>query len=320
MGLGDDLNWIIWSDGRRVLTVNADVTEIPDQPQAGCDLVQISRRLKASTYDLVSAWMQQHGVHAYREYWYGERSQVRLSHLERFGFVEDLSLAIFEMDELPPLDKWFPGLVRLSIDETRTRALDVKVVTRLSHLKRLSLTGHPKFHHVASKLGHLEFLYLRGIPIRDAGLFDGWDALREFKLSGGKWSGPQVFEPLRELSSLEIGRIQGLADIDWLSQLENLEEFEIFWQPGVTRIGDLSAMRRLRKFVAQTMNGLQDVSGLATAPKLEEVMLGGCPKLELPSLRALVGHPTLRRVWAGNGTVRGNAEARAILGHLSEDR
>ena len=62
------------------------------------------------------------------------------------------------------------------------------------------------------------------------------------------------------------------------------------------------------------MNGLQDVSGLATAPNLEEVILGGCPKLEIASLRALVGHSTLRRVWAGDGTDRGNAEAREILG------
>ncbi|MFI4883365.1 MAG: hypothetical protein ACIAQU_12355, partial [Phycisphaerales bacterium JB064] len=72
------------------------------------------------------------------------------------GFVDELHLKFFEMSELPPLDDWFPQLSELAIDQTRTKALDLQVLTRLPRLKRLWLTGHPKFQRIAAQLKQIE--------------------------------------------------------------------------------------------------------------------------------------------------------------------
>lgn len=319
MGLGDDCDWIVWGDDRHVLSINADVTELPAPPPHGCGLVQVSRELKPESYGVIADWMVRSGVKAYREYGHYSKKKVCLEHLRQFGFVDELHLDCFEMSELPPLDDWFPQLSELAIDQTRTKALDLQVLTRLPYLQRLWLTGHPKFQRIADQLKQLEFLYLCGISIPTADLFDGWEALAELRLSGGKWLGAEFLEPLRQLRFLEIGRLQGLVDIDWLQQLPQLESFEIFWQPKVTAVGDLTSAKHLNSFRTLTMNGLRDVSALASAPNIESIDLTDCPALDVSSLKALVGHPTLKSVWAGVGTVRGNAEAKAVLGHLSQN-
>jgi len=62
------------------------------------------------------------------------------------------------------------------------------------------------------------------------------------------------------------------------------------------------------------MKGIRDLRPIATAPVLEELVLGDLAQLQPEDLRPLVGLPRLRAVTAHLGGAKKNAEAQALLG------
>lgn len=319
MSLIEGVGWLSWDQGS-VLNLGQDVEKLPIPPVGGCHHVQISQSLSDASYGVILRWMKQHGVRGLRLYGDYGRRKFKLGFLEQFDFLEELSIELFEISSLPPIDVWAPGLRSVTVGQTRSRALDLACLTRLRQLSELYLESHKKFIQIADQLSQVERLTLRGISIRDADLFDNWDVLRTLKLDGGKPPPRELLCALDRVTNLEIGRLSGLDDIEWLPSLEGVESFQIYWQPKITKFPDLSSMTSLQFVAADTMNGLTDAAGLAKAPHIEDIRLISCPRLDPESLRGCVGHPRLRSVWVGTGTDRGNAAMDAVLGPLSTCR
>jgi hypothetical protein len=69
----------------------------------------------------------------------------------------------------------------------------------------------------------------------------------------------------------------------------------------------------------ETMKGLRDLSSIATAPALEELLLVDMSHLLPEDLTPLIGHPNLKTVTLGLGSLRKNEAAQRLLG-LPETR
>jgi hypothetical protein len=82
----------------------------------------------------------------------------------------------------------------------------------------------------------------------------------------------------------------------------------------VTRLPSLAALQRLRRVHLETMNGLTDLTPVADAPSLEELLVLGMPQLQPDTFRPFIGHPRFRRVMAGLGSMRKNACVAQLLG------
>jgi hypothetical protein len=54
------------------------------------------------------------------------------------------------------------------------------------------------------------------------------------------------------------------------------------------------------------MKSLRDVSSIARAPALRFLGLWGCPSLTPQSFQCLIGHPTLKRLNYGIGSLKAN--------------
>jgi hypothetical protein len=62
------------------------------------------------------------------------------------------------------------------------------------------------------------------------------------------------------------------------------------------------------------MKGLRDLCPIATVPALEELLLLDMPHLQPEDLTPLVGHPNLRAVTPGFGSLKKNEAAQRLLG------
>jgi hypothetical protein len=82
----------------------------------------------------------------------------------------------------------------------------------------------------------------------------------------------------------------------------------------VTQLPDLSAAASLRRVALEGMGGLSDLTPLATAPALEDLLLIDMRHLQPEALRPLVGHPRLRAATVGLGSDRRNRAAAELLG------
>jgi hypothetical protein len=99
-----------------------------------------------------------------------------------------------------------------------------------------------------------------------------------------------------------------------LGQVPHLRHLFLQALPNVTALPDLSRARSLRRIHLEEMKGARDLRPIASAPALEELVLGDLAQLRPEDLRPLVGHPHLRAVTAHLGGARKNAEAQALLG------
>jgi len=113
--------------------------------------------------------------------------------------------------------------------------------------------------------------------------------------------------------SLSLAQIRALTDLSIVAELAHLKELNLDRMSKVVRFPSLKKMNALRKVRPDSMKGLADVKWLATAPALAELEIYQASLLEPRHFRCLVGHPTLRKVRIGMGSVGKNAAVADIL-------
>jgi hypothetical protein len=111
------------------------------------------------------------------------------------------------------------------------------------------------------------------------------------------------------LQYLELWRVTGLADLDVLPELEALEYLRLEQLKHVGGLPSFRKLERLRRIILEDMKGIHDLSPIADAPNLEELLLIRMPHLPTNCLEPFAGHPRLRHALAGLGSIRRNEAA-----------
>lgn len=120
--------------------------------------------------------------------------------------------------------------------------------------------------------------------------------------------------PSSHLGYLEVWQVRGVDDVSVLGRLTSLEALHLHNLPHVHTLPDLSRARRLRRVHLQFLHGLHDLSPLASAPALEDVLLVVFQQhLQPEQLAPLASCPSLRRVNVALGSDRKNRAARDLL-------
>ncbi len=76
----------------------------------------------------------------------------------------------------------------------------------------------------------------------------------------------------------------------------------------------MRALTELRRVHIETMKGINDISPLAAAPNLRDLVLVDMGHLGADAIDCLVGHPTLRTALVALGSVKRNKAAQERLG------
>ncbi len=268
--------------------------------------------LEDDDYRRLAAWLEDYPEMTLRVY-----SSPAIRDLEFLRFFPSLrnfaADTLWNLGSLDGLRHLPETLESLGLGATK-RPLDLQILGRFPGLKALYLEKQHKGIEVVSQLTSLDELTLRSITLSDLSLLLPLESLRSLDIKLGGTSNLELLPRVGRLRYLELWRIRGLSDLSMVGSLAHLRYLFLQTLPQVTALPDFTPARSLRRIHLETMKGIRDLQPIATAPVLEELVLGEMPQLKPDDLQPLVGHPTLRAVTAHLGGPKKSAAAQALLG------
>lgn len=199
-------------------------------------------------------------------------STRNLDAIGRLKSLKRLAFGVFELDDRNIL-RAFPleQLAELTLEETRTKALDLAPLERAKALRSLRLFGHKKNIAAVGSLQALEAFVFNPAKTLDCGFLNNLDSLRSLKFV--------------------LGGIESIAAIN---QLPNLKELAITRVRGLTEIGDLQRFPFLKRLLVQDLPHLEHLQTGAGNASLRHIWIYNCPQFSefvglevLPSIESL---------------------------------
>jgi internalin A len=108
--------------------------------------------------------------------------------------------------------------------------------------------------------------------------------------------------------------INGLEDLSMIAQLTTLQNLFLQALKNVTAMPSFRDLHVLRRVTFDTMKGITDLSPIADAPNLEELLIVAANHLNSDDFKPFVGHPKLRAATIGLGSTRKNEQVQKLLG------
>lgn len=188
------------------------------------------------------------------------------------------------------------------------------MLARFLELKNLHLEGHVKGIEILSSLTKLERLALRSVTLPNLELLKPLKNLKTFELRLGGTTDLSLLPEIGRIDYLEIWMVKGLSDLSFLPRMRALKGLFLQALKNVTALPGLDALTNLKRVHLETMKGLTDLSPVAEAPALEELVLIDMGHLQPQALKPFVGHKTLRSANIGLNSLKKNKAAEAMLG------
>lgn len=182
-----------------------------------------------------------------------------LSQLENLSC---LSFGVFELQETEVLQaNNLHKLKKLIIGETRTRALNLKYLVHYTDLNTLIVCGHTKNIDAAGQLSNLEYVGLNSVSkVR----LDFLNSIKKLKslhfVLGGRENLDEIQE--NEIETLEIIRVRGFNSLKNISNFKRLKNLVIEDQIQLTELHFDKEIPRLENIKLLHCKKLQSLSGL----------------------------------------------------------
>jgi hypothetical protein len=151
--------------------------------------------------------------------------------------------------------------------------------------KVFSINPHIKLHIWAdtiksdfiflSKMSHVRHLYLNQVKFKDQQTLIYLKDLKSLVLINGNVNHLEFLSQLKNMEVLEIGRIKGLKEISFISDLTQLKSFNLNNQAQVQKLPDFSGNKELKSVSLITLKSMLDISNLNQLEKLEELAFHG---------------------------------------------
>jgi hypothetical protein len=278
----------------------------------GCRVVQFADPLKPDEHARLANFLRAYPEVPLRAYGHYGHQVKDLSFLRHYPGLREFQVDLFELESLDGVEHLDSGLQFFALGATRTKKLDLGFLGRFSALKELCLESHTKGIQVLSRLRSLERLTLRSITLPDPSLLQGLDRLWWLALRLGGTS--DLAHLPGGLKYLELWMVKGLSDLSPIERLESLQFLFLQSLKQVTRLPRLTGLKDLRRVYLEGMKGLRDLSPLGHAPALEELDVVVAQHMQPEDFRPLREHPTLKRFFAGLGSLKRNQLAHEVVG------
>ncbi len=258
--------------------------------------------------------------YAILRYW---GSGTNLNFLKFFPNVKRLKLrGVY--DSFTPLEQLSAQLVDLHLCVPREGPFSLKALEKCLLLKKLSLTGSgdcgiktsPDFTNAVNSLANLpglETIFLHTVRLPDVDIFGDMASLKSISI---------VDSPIRDISG--IGLASGLlhlhlgyllnSNLDFLRNLRCLQYLSLGHLSKIEALPSLAPLDHLRRVDLYSMKRLKNLSSIASAPNIENLVLDEERYLEPEDLQCFVGHSKLKYAWTDLGTARKNNAVKDLLG------
>ena len=247
----------------------------------------------------------------------GARGYTDLEFLREAGPASSVGVSLGDrIASLDGLRHLNPGLKQLSLSAIWVRRPSLRPLLRFDSLEELALGGDGQFgdFQIISELRSLRAVYINNRRDLDLTTLLPLDLLRHVEIAFGSLGSPaEVLAEVPGLSWLAIHWVRSLTDLTGLGRSTSLQRLDIGQLSNLRTLPDLSQATTLRSVGIEKCRLLEDLSPLATAPALEQIILVDMPQLTPRHVQPLVGHPSLKYASIGTGSMRRNAAIRDVL-------
>lgn len=209
--------------------------------------------------------------------------------------------------------------LELGLSETK-RPLDLEVLDHFTNLQTLYLSGDHRHPEVLGKLTSLRKLAIASSKLRDLTSLKSLSNLRILELRLGSALDLSPLPEIGKIGYLEIWMMRGLEDLSPIGQMRTLRYLFLQDLPQVKHLPTMDALGELQRVHIEHLRGLDSIAELAKAPALKEVLLVNMRQMSADKMRPLLGHPSLRSIFVGTGSLKRNEEIKRMFGLLETER
>ena len=236
-----------------------------------------------------------------------------VEHLAGLENLEELSIGIYNLDSFDFLKQLPSGIRSLSLAATKSKKLQLQVLSRFQSLTHLYLERQQQDIEVLSELKTLEDLTLRSITTGGLDYISALPRLWSLDIKLGGIKNLSAIANKESVKYLELWQIRGLSDIGVVSSLGGLQSLFLQSLRNVRTIPDLSKLYNLRRLHLENLKGLKDVSAIRHAPALEEFLHISAQNIKPEMYEDLMSMPSLKYVSVGYGSRRKNEKFNALV-------
>ncbi len=230
-------------------------------------------------------------------------------HLSSIQDIESLAVGIYGLENFDFL-AGLPGdrLRKLSLMATKSRRPSLRHVARFHKLKTLYLEGQRKDIEVIAQLSGLEDLTLRSVSIDGLDFLKPLNYLRCLDIKLGGIRDLSALNGMEGIRYLQLWCVRGLCDLSVISSMCGLENLFLQALRNVYSLPDVSKLTALRSVHLEDMKGIKDISPLALAPALEELIHLQASGMHPSQYVELLKSKTLKRLLVLFGSLKKNKE------------
>ncbi|MFN8356428.1 MAG: hypothetical protein U0Y10_18370 [Spirosomataceae bacterium] len=198
---------------------------------------------------------------------------TNINALTQLSFLKGLSIGIYELKETEILSSDnFKNLSKLTISETKTKALNLEYLKEFQNLKTLIISGHTRNINAVGEIRELENLTLNAIKKTEVSFINDLKKLKSLRFLLG--SRENIFEiEENNIENLEIVWVRGFNDISNLSKFKNLKTLRIEDLIQLPTIRFDNAFPNLTDLKILNCKTLETVTGLKNLPKLSSLII-----------------------------------------------
>ncbi|MDX2242410.1 MAG: hypothetical protein NW224_17125 [Leptolyngbyaceae cyanobacterium bins.302] len=246
-----------------------------------------------------------------------------LDFLKYFPNVKRLRLS-GGYDSWEPLSLVASHLVDLSIDTYSIGTNMGDLLKDFSQLRKLSFNFHrdggikevPEFDNVFPALAllpNLEVLFFHSVKLPNVDTLGMMLKLRSLSMVQCSIKDLSGVGMAKGLVHLHLGYMMN-KNIEFLESNQKLQYLSLAYLSQIETIPSLEKHFDLRRVVLTSMKGLTNLSNIALAPNLEDLILDEEKYLKASDLECFSGHPHLKHVWTNMGSVRKDKAVDELLG------
>jgi internalin A len=276
-----------------------------------CSVVQFDSPLTEMDFVKLSRFMEPYSSVPLRIYGH-HGIGTDLQFLRHFPFLKGFQADLFDLVSLDGLAHLPPSLEFLALGATRRR-LSLRTIARFHDIRKLSLEGYTKDVEVIGQLSELSFLTLRSITLPNLSILTSLRNLKGFALKLGGTKDLSLLSKVGRLNYLELWMIRGLTDVSAISELVSLRYLFLEDLKSIQTMPSLQRLTSLSRCDIDNLKGLRDLTPIAAAPNLKEIVVVNMGHLSPGSFESFRNHITLRAATIGIGSQKKNDVVAALL-------
>lgn len=240
------------------------------------------------------------------------RKTHSLDFVADFPGLKALAVGVSALKSLDPLSLAADSLewLVLGVDPSK---LSCRPIADCRKLQSLRFGGVSRDLEAIQSLHTLKALELYGFTFKSLDLVRPLKSLERLWICSGCLTDIGPIRELQKLKAVGFMMVRKLEDLSPLAALRPLQFFSLERMKQVMTMPDCSQLQALRRVYLDQMNGIIDLGGLASAPKLEELIVVGS-KIESHVFDSIIAYPKLKRVTVGLASRTAMKEVNAKLG------